>query len=60
MHFVHVLGVRPSFMKVAPIMRALGAHRNVEQLLVQTGQHYDLNMSQVFFDDLSGVRVREG
>ena len=39
-------------MKVAPIMRALGARPNVEQLLVHTGQHYDPNMSQVFFDDL--------
>mgnify|MGYP001815134512 FL=1 len=50
--FVHVVGVRPNFMKVAPIMRALGARPNVEQLLVHTGQHYDPNMSQVFFDDL--------
>ncbi len=50
--FVHVVGVRPNFMKVAPIMRALEAYPNVDQLLVHTGQHYDPNMSQVFFDDL--------
>ncbi len=52
MRFVHVVGVRPNFMKIAPIMSALEQHTNVEQLLVHTGQHYDPEMSQVFFDDL--------
>ncbi|MBW2378374.1 MAG: UDP-N-acetylglucosamine 2-epimerase (non-hydrolyzing) [Deltaproteobacteria bacterium] len=52
MRFVHVVGVRPNFMKIAPIMSALGRHMDVEQLLVHTGQHYDARMSQVFFDDL--------
>lgn len=52
MRFVHVVGVRPNFIKIAPIMRALAKRRNVEQLLVHTGQHYDREMSQIFFDDL--------
>ena len=52
MRFVHVVGARPNFMKIAPIMSALRGHTNVEQLLVHTGQHYDRKMSQVFFDDL--------
>ena len=39
-------------MKIAPIMSALEQHTNVDQLLVHTGQHYDPEMSQVFFDDL--------
>ena len=52
MRFVHVVGARPNFMKIAPIMRALAKHRGVEQLLIHTGQHYDPKMSQVFFDDL--------
>lgn len=52
MRFVHVVGARPNFMKIAPIMKALGRHPRVEQLLVHTGQHYDASMSQVFFDEL--------
>jgi len=52
MRFVHVVGVRPNFMKIAPLMGALGRHAEVEQSLVHTGQHYDPKMSQVFFDDL--------
>ena len=39
-------------MKIAPVMNALGQHADVEQVLVHTGQHYDPEMSQVFFDDL--------
>jgi UDP-N-acetylglucosamine 2-epimerase (non-hydrolysing) len=48
---VHVVGARPNFMKVAPVMRALSA-RGAEQVLVHTGQHYDPQMSKVFFRDL--------
>jgi UDP-N-acetylglucosamine 2-epimerase (non-hydrolysing) len=48
---VHVVGARPNFMKIAPVMRALAA-RAVGQRLVHTGQHYDAKMSDVFFDDL--------
>ena len=47
-----MVGARPNFMKIAPIVSALGRHANVEQFLVHTGQHYDAAMSQVFFDDL--------
>ncbi len=46
-----VAGARPNFMKIAPINREM-RKRGIEQLLVHTGQHYDNNMSQVFFDDL--------
>ena len=52
MHFLHVVGARPNFMKVAPVMRALGARQRVRQTLVHTGQHYDQNMSDVFFGEL--------
>jgi UDP-N-acetylglucosamine 2-epimerase (non-hydrolysing) len=52
MRFVHIVGARPNFMKIAPIMSALRRHSSVEQLLVHTGQHYDAKMSEVFFDDL--------
>jgi UDP-N-acetylglucosamine 2-epimerase (non-hydrolysing) len=50
---LHVVGARPNFMKVAPVMRAMAARgTRFEQRLVHTGQHYDEAMSQVFFDEL--------
>ncbi len=48
----HVVGARPNFMKAAPVMRALAGHEGVRQILVHTGQHYDVNMSDVFFQQL--------
>jgi UDP-N-acetylglucosamine 2-epimerase (non-hydrolysing) len=47
-----VAGARPNFMKVAPVWRALDALNQFRLVLVHTGQHYDDNMSKVFFDDL--------
>ena len=52
MRILHVVGARPNFVKCAPVMRALSTHRGIHQALVHTGQHYDANMSQVFFDQL--------
>ncbi len=52
MHIVHVVGARPNFMKAAPVYRALAARPGVRQSLVHTGQHYDANMSDVFFREL--------
>ena len=52
MHILHIVGARPNFMKAAPVMRALGTWDGVRQTLVHTGQHYDANMSDVFFHDL--------
>lgn len=48
---VHIVGNRPQFIKLAPVVRALD-HRNIKQVIVHTGQHYDKEMSQVFFDEL--------
>jgi UDP-N-acetylglucosamine 2-epimerase (non-hydrolysing) len=52
MHILHVVGARPNFMKAAPVTRALGKWPQVRQTLVHTGQHYDANMSEVFFSQL--------
>ncbi len=49
---VAVVGARPNYMKVAPIWRELEKRGHVSKRLVHTGQHYDRNMSKVFFDDL--------
>ena len=51
MHIVHVVGARPNFMKVAPVLPALSA-RGCQQTLVHTGQHYDVNLSDVIFREL--------
>jgi len=48
----HIVGARPNFMKVAPVMNALKTRKHVLQTLVHTGQHYDTNMSEVFFEQL--------
>lgn len=52
MHILHVVGARPNFMKAAPVVRAL-RERGAKQTLVHTGQHYDTNMSDVFFVQLA-------
>ncbi len=52
MHVLHVVGARPNFMKAAPVMRALHGRTQVRQSLVHTGQHYDANMSDIFFTQL--------
>lgn len=53
MRILHVVGARPNFMKIAPIMREMSLYPNAfEQLLLHTGQHYDAQLSEVFFDEL--------
>jgi UDP-N-acetylglucosamine 2-epimerase (non-hydrolysing) len=49
---LHVVGARPNFMKVAPIYRAISERGKLHQILIHTGQHYDVKMSDVFFTDL--------
>jgi UDP-N-acetylglucosamine 2-epimerase (non-hydrolysing) len=53
MHILHVVGARPNFMKAAPVIRALKKRFDARQTLVHTGQHYDRNLSDVFFSQLS-------
>jgi UDP-N-acetylglucosamine 2-epimerase (non-hydrolysing) len=48
---ISVVGARPNFMKVAPIIRA-SAGRNFKHMICHTGQHYDYNLSDAFFRDL--------
>lgn len=49
---LHVVGARPNFMKIAPVMRALSGFTGVEQRLIHTGQHYDEKMARIFFEEL--------
>jgi len=52
MHILHVVGARPNLMKVAPVLSALKQYSKMKQTLIHTGQHYDTNMSDIFFQQL--------
>ena len=58
LRIVSIVGARPQFIKAATVSRAIAAHNEaragivIDEKLVHTGQHYDENMSQVFFDEL--------
>lgn len=52
LHILHVIGARPNFVKVAPVFAALARKGGMRQTVVHTGQHYDRNMSDVFFREL--------
>ena len=56
MKIINVVGARPNFMKIAPIVEAMKQAPSIQQLLVHTGQHYDAAMSEVFFKQL-GIPV---
>lgn len=52
MKIVSIIGARPQFIKAAAVSRVLRATPGVREVLVHTGQHYDENMSEVFFREL--------
>ena len=49
---INVAGIRPNFIKIAPLVNEISKHPEIRQILVHTGQHYDEEMSKFFFDDL--------
>ncbi len=49
---LHVVGARPNFVKMAPLVAALSKRAGLRNLLIHTGQHYDRRMSAEMFDDL--------
>ncbi len=53
MKILNIVGARPNLMKIAPLCRAMSAHPRIDPVLVHTGQHYDDNLSGVFFEQLS-------
>lgn len=50
---VTILGARPQFVKAAVLSRIIAEHNNFTEVIVHTGQHYDSNMSAVFFDEMN-------
>ncbi len=52
MKIVNIVGARPNLMKIAPILAAMRSFPDIEPVLVHTGQHYDDEMSDIFFREL--------
>jgi UDP-GlcNAc3NAcA epimerase len=52
MKILTIVGARPQFIKAAAVSRKLQSHLGIQEVLVHTGQHYDENMSDVFFQEL--------
>ena len=56
MKILTILGARPQFIKAGSVSREIKRQkeegRNIEEIIVHTGQHYDANMSDIFFDEM--------
>jgi UDP-GlcNAc3NAcA epimerase len=52
MKIVSIVGARPQFIKAATISRAISAQSGISEVLIHTGQHFDINMSDIFFTEL--------
>ena len=57
---VTIIGARPQFIKASAVSRAIRNYNNephrevlIQEIIIHTGQHYDANMSKIFFDDLA-------
>jgi UDP-N-acetylglucosamine 2-epimerase (non-hydrolysing) len=53
MKIANIVGARPNFVKIAPILDAMARHGGIDAKLIHTGQHYDYAMNQAFFEDLA-------
>src|SRR5262249_32876838 len=56
MKIATVLGARPQFIKAAVVSKAFSSSPDIEEVIVHTGQHYDDNMAEVFFEELDIAR----
>lgn len=52
MKILTVIGARPQFIKAAAVTHAFAQHNTIQEILLHTGQHFDNNMSEVFFEEL--------
>ena len=52
MKILSVVGARPNFIKIAPLIREMRKYQDIAPILVHTGQHYDVRMAGQFFEDL--------
>jgi UDP-N-acetylglucosamine 2-epimerase len=52
MKIVTIVGARPQFIKTAAVSREIARHPNINEIIVHTGQHFDQNMSDIFFEEM--------
>jgi len=52
MKIVTILGARPQFIKAGTVSREIAKYKEIEEIIVHTGQHYDANMSDIFFEEM--------
>ncbi len=52
MKIITIVGARPQFVKAAAVSREIKKHDDIQEVIVHTGQHYDANMSDIFFDEM--------
>lgn len=48
-----IIGARPQFIKAATVSRVIASQQDVDEVMIHTGQHYDANMSEIFFEQLA-------
>ncbi len=49
---VTILGARPQFIKAGSVSREIAKYNNIQEIIVHTGQHYDIDMSDIFFEEM--------
>lgn len=52
MKILTILGARPQFIKAGSVSREIAKHKEIQEIIVHTGQHYDANMSDIFFEEM--------
>lgn len=52
MKLLTIIGARPQFIKAAAVSREIAKHEDIKEIIVHTGQHFDVNMSKIFFEQM--------
>ena len=60
MKIVTIIGARPQFIKAAVVSRIINNSNKIKEVIIHTGQHFDSNMSKIFFDDLMYLDQNKG